>query len=324
VAYLAATRVGAITAGVNARLTPHERAAVLEIARPRLVITTAELAAPGTGAGADGGSAAGREPDPRERPTDAPGPGDERGPGTDDQPAGWDTVVVDLAPRAEQLLDGLREPGSWVDPLPADADRTVAIVFTSGTTGVPKGAVFTNRQIDFITAVDTGRRWGGGGAQLAGTSFAHLGPMTKLAGTLHRGGTIHLVDRWRADQALALVEQERMEGLGGIPTQIALMLREPNFDLYDLDCVRAIVIGGGPSTPALVREARARFGAALSVRYSCTEAGIGTGTAFDAPAEDAEVSVGRPHDGVILTIVGDDDEPVPAGGIGEVTLRSPP
>jgi acyl-CoA synthetase (AMP-forming)/AMP-acid ligase II len=114
-----------------------------------------------------------------------------------------------------------------------------------------------------------------------------------------------------------------MPGLGGIPTQLALMLREPGFDDFDLDCVRALVIGGGPATPALVREARERFQAALSVRYSCTEAGIGVGTAFDAPLEDAEVSVGRPHDGVTLTIVDGDGQAVAAGEIGEVCLASP-
>ena len=62
-------------------------------------------------------------------------------------------------------------------------------------------------------------------------------------------------------------------------------------------------MGGGPATPALIRDARQRFGAALSVRYSCTEAGVGLGTAFDAPLEDAEISVGRPHPGVELSIV---------------------
>jgi len=71
-----------------------------------------------------------------------------------------------------------------------------------------------------------------------------------------------------------------------------------------------------------VREARERFGCVLSMRYSCIEAGIGLGTAFDAPVEDAEVSVGRPHAGVELT-VREGDEVLPDGEEGEVCLRSP-
>lgn len=258
VAYIAAARIGAITAGVNVRLSAPERAAVLASAEPALVIESS-------------------------------------------------AAVRDLR------ASGAAPP----PPIDDDPERAVAIVFTSGTTGTPKGAVFGNRQLTFITQTDTGGTWGGGGTTFAATSFAHLGPMTKLPGALMRGGTTHILERWRAADALRMVAEHRMSNIGGIPTQVALMLQEPDFDSYDLSSVKAIVLGGGPATPALVREARARFGAPVSIRYSCTESGIGIGTAFDAPAEDAEVSVGRPHAGVDLDLRDMD------GDVGEVCLRSP-
>ena len=182
--------------------------------------------------------------------------------------------------------------------------------------------MFANRQLEAITAIDTGGSWGGGSVQLAGNSFASLGPMSKLPGNLMRGGTTHLVDRWHARDALEMTERHRLTAVAGIPTQIALMLRDPEFERFDLSSVRAIVMGGGPATPALVRKAREQFGAALSIRYSCTEAGVGLGTAFDADPEDAEISVGRPHPGVELTIVDDALEDVATGEVGEVCLRS--
>jgi acyl-CoA synthetase (AMP-forming)/AMP-acid ligase II len=111
--------------------------------------------------------------------------------------------------------------------------------------------------------------------------------------------------------------------IAGIPTQVALMLRVPGFDDLDLSSVKVIVIGGGPATPALVREARERFAAPVVMRYSCTEAGIGLGTAPDGDPEDAQISVGRPHPGIELTIRDDADRPIPEGQIGEVCLRSP-
>jgi acyl-CoA synthetase (AMP-forming)/AMP-acid ligase II len=114
-----------------------------------------------------------------------------------------------------------------------------------------------------------------------------------------------------------------MTTVAGVPAQLALMLRQPDFDKYDLDSVRAIVVGGGPVTPGLAEEARARFGAALATRYSCTEAGIGLGTAFDDPEEDAVVSVGRPHPAVDLALLDADDRPVADGEVGAVCLRSP-
>jgi acyl-CoA synthetase (AMP-forming)/AMP-acid ligase II len=208
-------------------------------------------------------------------------------------------------------------------PLPYNEHRPVAIIFTSGTTGLPKGALYTNRQLAFITRTDVGDAWDGGGRSFTGTSFAHLGFMTKLQGNLRRGGTNFIMTRWRAADALALLEREQMTTVAGVPTQLALMLRDPNFDDYDLSSVKFIVAGGGPITPDLAAEARRRFDARLSTRYSCTEAGIGLGTAFDDPDEDAIESVGRPHASVELALLDSDDQRVPTGDIGQVCLRSP-
>jgi acyl-CoA synthetase (AMP-forming)/AMP-acid ligase II len=129
--------------------------------------------------------------------------------------------------------------------------------------------------------------------------------------------------RWSAGAALELLAREHMTSVAGVPTQLALMLRHPDFDQFDLESIRAIVVGGGPVTPGLAQEARRRFGAALATRYSCTEAGIGLGTAFDDPEEDAVVSVGRPHALVDLAVLSEDDTPVALGDVGQVCLRSP-
>jgi acyl-CoA synthetase (AMP-forming)/AMP-acid ligase II len=284
VVYLATAKVGAITAGVNARLSPPERERVLELAAPRLVLATADLAS-----------------------------------------RSGDVVEVKPATGVDAMLRSLRVSDNTGDGalVSDDPDRPVAIIFTSGTTGAPKGALFCNRQLSAITAIDVGDRWGpGGGRSLAGTSIAHLGPMTKLAGNLRQGGAAYLTHRWQAAEALRLTADHAMTGIGGIPTQIALMLRVPDFDRYDLSALRAIVMGGGPATPALVREARRRFGVPLAVRYSCTESGIGIGTDFTAPDEDAEVSVGRPLTGVELFVLDSDDEPVVPGEVGAVCLKS--
>jgi acyl-CoA synthetase (AMP-forming)/AMP-acid ligase II len=282
VAYLAVAKLGAITAGVNDRLTAAERTAVLERAEPRLV-----LAAPGFGSTAH------------------------------------DSLEVAPAAVAHELLADLRIAGAAPPVLPDDPERPVAIVFTSGTTGTPKGALYCNRQLTCITANDVGDSWGGGGRGFNGTSFAHLGFMTKLAVNLRRGGVTFLMTRWSAGRALELIAREQMNSVGGVPSQLALMLRRPEFDDYDFESVQFIVSGGGPITPGLAEEARARFHAKLATRYSCTEAAIGLGTGFDDPDEDAVVSVGRPHAIVELRLLDEDDREVPAGEVGAVCLRSP-
>src|SRR5439155_11180962 len=134
----------------------------------------------------------------------------------------------------------------------------------------------------------------------------------------------HMLRRWRAADALELFARERIPLVGGVPAQIALMLREPSFEDHDLSHVRAIVAGGGPSSPSLVREARERFGAPYSVRYSSTEpGGLGCMTALDADEEEAMHSVGRPRSGIDLEIRDEDGRPFPHGEPGEVWMRSP-
>jgi acyl-CoA synthetase (AMP-forming)/AMP-acid ligase II len=216
------------------------------------------------------------------------------------------TIVLDSP---EQLPSG--------DPpkvrLPLDPERIVCIVFTSGTTGEPKGAVFRNRQLAAITMFDTGGVWGGGGPMLASTELAHVGFMTKLPWYLRAGSRIHMLKRWRAEDALRTISEQGMASVGGIAAQVALMLRLPNFDDYDVSSVKAIIVGGGPSPAAVIDEAKRRFGAAYSVRYSSTESGgVGTLTAFDAPEDETLYTVGRPRDGIDLRI--EDDE---------ILLRSP-
>jgi acyl-CoA synthetase (AMP-forming)/AMP-acid ligase II len=270
VSYLAAAKLGAITAGVNHRLAPAERDAVLRLAVPKV------------------------------------------------------TIEVEAARSTDALLRELRVPEADPPPrLPRDPDRPLAIIFTSGTTGVPKGALFCNRQLEFITATDVGDAWGGGARALWGMPFAHLGFMTKLPGQLRLGGTMFVMRRWRAADALRLIAEQRMTTVPAVPAQLAMMLRVPDFDHYDLSSVQALIVGGGPISPGLAEEARARFGAPLVTRYSCTEAGTGLGTTVDDSPEDAVVSVGRQHRSVDLSVRDEHDVPVVDGEVGCVCLRSP-
>ena len=213
--YLAAAKLGAITAGVNDRLSARERDGVLERAAPKLVI-----AAPGLGARA-----------PRLR--------------RDRRSRRGRRHRARLAARRGRIAAAAsrrpRPPGR--DHLHVGHDRAAR-----------KGALYGNRQLAFITQTDVGDTWDGGGRSFSGTSFAHLGFMTKLPGSLRRGGTTFIMRRWRADDALALLSRERMTTVAGVPSQIALMLRRPDFDAYDLESVGFIIVGGGPVTPGLAEK----------------------------------------------------------------------
>jgi acyl-CoA synthetase (AMP-forming)/AMP-acid ligase II len=187
----------------------------------------------------------------------------------------------------------------------------VAIVFTSGTTGVPKGALFRSRQLEAVTRIDLGaiaEEWGGGGPLLASTQFSHIGVMTKLPWYLRTQSCIVALERWQADDVLRTIARHRIGSIGGVAPQIALLLRSPLVDELDLSCVCSLIVGGAMSPPALVREARERFRAPYSIRYSSTESGgVGLGTSFEADDDEALHSIGRPRPGVEVRITQDSE-----------------
>jgi acyl-CoA synthetase (AMP-forming)/AMP-acid ligase II len=290
-AFNALARLDAVTTGLNPRYTPAERAKVIERAAPELIIAAPDLST--------------------------------------ELPAGVAVLTHDANPETPALLlwndvrtpDGSPPPGSDSD----DLDLAETVVFTSGTTGLPKGALFNGRQIAAIVAFDTGGAWGTGGPQLVATGLPHIGFMTKLAGYFQLGATLHILDRWRAADALRVLANERVPFIGGVAAQVSLLMHHPDFPSYDWSAVKGLIIGAGPSPAALVREARERFGAGYSVRYSLTESGgVGTLTAFDAPESETLGSVGRPRPGTDLEIRDPEtDAPLGPDEIGRVCLRSP-
>ena len=226
-----------------------------------------------------------------------------------------DALVAHLDPAL--VLTQLPDDGPTPDTLDPDPDRPVVIVFTSGTTGPPKGALFRSKELQAVTDADLGAaaaEWGGGGPLLASTQFPHIGIMTKLPWYLRTGSRIVALEQWRADDVLRAVAEHRMTFIGGVAPQIALLLRSPLMDELDLSSVGALIVGGAMSPPALVEEARERFGAAYSIRYSSTESGgTGLATAFDADDDEALYSVGRPRPGVDVNVT----------ATGELCLRTP-
>jgi acyl-CoA synthetase (AMP-forming)/AMP-acid ligase II len=290
-AFTALARLDAVTTGLNPRYTPAERAKVLARANPSLVIAAGELAS--------------------------------------ELPAGVAVLECEIDPAtpALELWSGVRKPGGTPPTGSDSADLNLAetVVFTSGTTGLPKGALFNGTQIAAIAAFDTGGSWGTGGAQLVATGLPHIGFMTKLAGYFQLGATLHILDRWRAADALRVLATERVPFIGGVAAQVSLLMHHPDFPNYDWSAVKGLIVGAGPSPAALVREARARFGAGYSVRYSLTESGgVGTLTAFDAPESETLGSVGRPRPGTDLEIRDPEtDAALGPDEIGRVCLRSP-
>jgi acyl-CoA synthetase (AMP-forming)/AMP-acid ligase II len=233
------------------------------------------------------------------------------------EPPPGDAAV--LARRDLAELYELDPPASLPDLSPSDP---VAIVWTSGTTGVPKGAVFDHANLAAM-APGAGALSADHDRRLSPLPFAHVGYMTRMWDELvHRITTVITPTPWKAAGALRLIEDERVTVGQGVPTQWALMLADPSFDATDVSSLRLAGTGAARVPAELVREMRERLGCPVVVRYASTEASLITGTRLGDADEVVAETVGRASEGVELRLVGEEGAPVGTGEVGQVQCRS--
>jgi acyl-CoA synthetase (AMP-forming)/AMP-acid ligase II len=203
-----------------------------------------------------------------------------------------------------------------------DGSEAVAIVWTSGTTGEPKGAVFGHANLEACArgAGDLSRP---GDRRLSPLPFAHVGYMTKPWDELvNHITTIIVPSPWKAGEALRLIEEERVTVGQGVPTQWLLMLADPRFDGTDVSSLRVAGTGASTVPPELVRTMRRRLRCPVIVAYTSTEAAITTRSRIGDSDDVVSGTVGGASEGVEVDVVGDDGVAVSNGEIGRVRCRS--
>ena len=188
---------------------------------------------------------------------------------------------------------GRARPGG--EPLsPSDP---VAVVWTSGTTGLPKGAVFDHGCLAAVAA-GTDVLSQPGDRRLSPLPFAHVGSMTRVWDEMANGVTTVITPTpWRAADAIAIMVDERITVAQGVPTQWALVLAHPDLARAAITSLRIVGTGASRVPPELVAALRGRFGVPVVVRYTSTEASLGTGTVPGDTDEVVATTVGRPVPG---------------------------
>lgn len=206
-------------------------------------------------------------------------------------------------------------------------DDPACIVWTSGTTGAPKGAVYDHDRMRAISA-NIGQLTEAGDRRLVVLPFPHVGYMTRMWDELAHGTTIVIAgEPWSAAETLRLIRDERITMGTGVPTQWEAVLDHPDLAITDFSRLRVCGIGGAAIAPDLVRRMRETLGCPVITRYTSTEAGVTTSTLVGDPDDVIATTVGRPAPDVELRIV----EPTGAAGaaalaageIGEIVCRSP-
>ncbi len=197
------------------------------------------------------------------------------------------------------------------------------ILFTSGTTGVPKGVVMTHGRT-LTVATDwvamTGLR--AGDVYLQVNPYFHMfGLKAGILASVAAGATMLPEPVFDAGRVLARVAAEHVTVLPGPPTLYQSLLDHPQRAQHDLSSLRVAVTGAADIPVQLIRRVQAELPFSLIVTgYGLTEGGTACATSEDDDAEAIATTVGRPRPGFELRVVGEDGRDVEAGHAGEVLL----
>jgi acyl-CoA synthetase (AMP-forming)/AMP-acid ligase II len=222
-------------------------------------------------------------------------------------------------------LDAVR--AAYGNDPPRDLPRVeptdpVAIVWTSGTTGMPKGAVFDHDNLRAV-AVGAGAMGARFDVRLAPLPFAHVAFMSRPWEEIENAITTVITPTpWTATHALQLMARERVTVGQGVPTQWRLVLDHRDFATSDLSSLRIAGTGAATVPPELVREMEQRLACPVVIGYTSTEAAITTGTVPGDAPEVISQSVGRARVNVELEVVDDEGTVCPTGVVGRVRCRS--
>jgi acyl-CoA synthetase (AMP-forming)/AMP-acid ligase II len=234
-----------------------------------------------------------------------------------------DGVDPGLVLPVTQLKDAFSAgaPGSLPALAPQDP---VCIIWTSGTTGTPKGAVYTHDSMATI-ARNVGDLAAPHDRLLHVLPFPHLGYMGWCyTFTLNRITLVLGPTPWSVDASLDLVEREQVTFMNGVPTQWSLLVQHPRARETDFSRLRVVGMGAAVATPALIEGMRALLGCPVLNGYSSTEAGIISGTRVGDPDDVVATTVGRARPDVELrTVALDTGTPTETGEVGEIVCRSP-
>jgi len=249
-----------------------------------------------------------------------------------------DSPIATATPFAALLAEtsgDLTLPDVQIDP---EDDAT--IFYTSGTTGKPKGALGTHRNIcgnllSLAFAQARGALRSGAPfpppadapqpAQLISVPFFHAtGCHSVLAANTAFGGKLVMMYKWDPERALELIERERISSFGGVPAMVWQVLESPSFGTRDLSSVRNVAYGGAPAAPELVRRIKEVFpSVAPGNGYGLTETSSVSTFNFGADYERKPDSVGLPVPVCEVRVVGPDGHDVPRGEVGEIWIKGP-
>ncbi|HDR04798.1 MAG TPA: AMP-dependent synthetase, partial [Candidatus Marinimicrobia bacterium] len=205
-----------------------------------------------------------------------------------------------------------------------DFEDCVMILYTSGTTGIPKGAMITHKML-FYNSINTEMRLDitSQDHTLGFAPFFHTGGWNVLLTPfIHHGASLTLLDKFDADTILELIEKEKVSLLFGVPTMLQMMSESPKFPNADLSSMRYIIVGGAAMPIPLIRLWHER-GIYIRQGYGLTEVGPNCYSLHHDDAEGKIGSIGFPNFYIEPKVINEKGSICGPDEVGELLLKSP-
>ncbi len=232
--------------------------------------------------------------------------------------AGTECLLV--APGEFEQLVAAADP----DPSVAETadDDTAVILYTSGTTGTPKGAELTHANLSG-NAEGSRNLFGLGSEAItlgALPLFHSFGQTCGMNATLGGGGTLTLIPRFDPGKALEIIQRDRVNIFQGVPTMYGAMLHYPERERFDTSTLQLCASGGSAMPVELLRGFEEAFHCKILEGYGLSESSP-VASFNHADRERKPGSIGTPIAGVQMRVVDEDDHEVPQGEVGEIVIR---
>lgn len=229
-------------------------------------------------------------------------------------------------PGAADYADLLEQAeGSEPERPPLEAGDPYCILYTSGTTGVPKGAVLPHRQV-LWNAINTVISWGLSEKDVSPilTPMFHSGGLfVFLVPLFYAGGRVVLARSFDPEESLKVIVEEKCTVILGVPTLFQVWMNSPAFAEADFCDVHFFISGGAPCPPSLIEAWSRTKGVIMRQGYGLTEVGVNCFSMTDEDALRKAGSVGKPIFHSRMRLVDADGRDVPDGETGELVIAGP-